>query len=169
MDTPIINKVAQSGIITLELEKFLPAGEWVNIDLADFLYEGLILREKDFREALAGTLWEQYAGKNIAISCTADAIIPLWAYMLITSYLQPVAETVQWGSLAQAREKALLENLRSRIKPADYEGARIVVKGCGEESVPESAYMEVVRLLQPVAKSIMFGEPCSTVPVFKRK
>lgn len=169
METPIVNRVAQSGIITLELEKYLPAGEWAQFDLKDYLYQELILKEKDYREKLAATDWNTYAGKHVAITCTEDAIIPLWAWMLITAYLQPVAASVHTGTVAAAKEKMTVEKLRAEISPDEYKDARVVIKGCGEEAVPEAAYLEITRILQPVVKSLMYGEACSTVPVYKRK
>jgi len=169
MEAPIVNKVAQSGIVTLELETFLPKGEWLQADLKDYLFEGLILREKDFREKLAATDWSAFAGKHVAVTCTADAIIPLWAYMLITTYLRPVSVSVHSGTIASAREKMITDSLREQIDPESYRDVRVVIKGCGDESVPEGAYLEITRILQPVVKSLMYGEPCSTVPIYKRK
>lgn len=169
MDEKIINKVAQSGIITIELENYLPKGEWAAIDLKDYLYEGLILKEKDYREKLASTNWEDYKDKHVAVSFTADAIIPLWAFMLITTHLQPVAASVHAGTIAQAKEKLLVRTIQDVINPDDYTDARVVIKGCGDESVPEAAYLEITRILQPVVKSLMYGEPCSTVPIYKKK
>jgi hypothetical protein len=168
MEGPIINKVAESGLITLDPASFLPAGESVVFDLKDYLFMGLILKEKDFREALKNLDWEQYRDKNIALTCTADAIIPVWAYMLVAAYLEPVAKNIVMGDEQQLQRELFMKNLRA-INPDDYAGKRIVVKGCGDIPIGDFVYMELTRLLRPVVKSIMYGEPCSTVPVYKAR
>jgi hypothetical protein len=168
MEGPIINKVAESGLITLDPASFLPAGESVVFDLKDYLFMGLILKEKDFREALKNLDWEQYRDKNIALTCTADAIIPVWAYMLVAAYLEPVAKNMVMGDEQQLQRELFMKNLRT-INPDDYAGKRIVVKGCGDIPIGDFVYMELTRLLRPVVKSIMYGEPCSTVPVYKAR
>jgi|SRR6218665_17336 len=168
MDQPIINKVAESGLITIDPANFLPEGETAVFDLKDYLFMGLILKEKDFREALKNLDWEQYRSKNVALTCTADAIIPVWAYMLVASYLQPVAREIVMGDEKQLQRELFLKNIAS-IDPGDYSGKRIVVKGCGDIPIGEFVYMELTKILRPVAKSIMYGEPCSTVPVYKAK
>ncbi len=164
----IVNKVAESGLITLSLEEFYPKGETAVFDLKDFLFMGLILKEKDFRAALQSLDWEQYRDKNTAVTCTADAIIPVWAYMLVASYLQPVARELVFGD-----EKNMISTLMDRkiaeLKTEEYTDKRVVIKGCGDKLVPESAFLEITRRLRPVVKSIMYGEPCSTVPVYKKK
>jgi hypothetical protein len=168
MSDTIVNKVAQSGLITLNLEEYLPKGETVLFDLKDYLFMELILKEKDFREALKNLDWTAYKGKNVAITCTADAIIPLWAYMLVTTYLQPVAADVYVGTTDEMQKHLFLKNIAA-IDAAQYAGQRIVVKGCGDIPVGAFAYAELTKHLLPVVKSIMYGEPCSTVPVFKSK
>ena len=162
------NKVAESGIITLNLEDYYPKGETVVFDLKEYLFMGLILKEKDFREALKNLNLSLYTGKNIALTCTADAIIPMWAYMLVASYLQPVANEVVFGNEDFLQKTLFLKNLYT-IKPSDYTDKRVVIKGCGDLPISESAYVEITNLLRPVAKSIMYGEPCSTVPIYKKK
>ena len=129
---------------------------------------GLILKEKDFRADLMGIDWEIYRNKNIAITCSADAIVPVWAYMLIASYLQPVAKDMVMGIREQLIEYLILRNVDT-LDAAEYLNKRVVIKGCGELAIPESAYLEITAKLMPFVKSIMYGEPCSTVPVFKRK
>jgi hypothetical protein len=129
---------------------------------------GLILKEKDFRAALQSMDWEQYRNKNVAITCSADAIIPIWAYMLAASNLQPVAKDVVFGDEKQLLQALLLKNLFP-IKGEDYLDKRVVIKGCGDVTIPEAAYVEITNKLRPFVKSIMYGEPCSTVPIFKRK
>jgi hypothetical protein len=168
MAAVLVNKVAESGIITLDLEKYYPVGGITVFDLKDYLFMGLILKEKDFREALKNLDWEQYAGKAVTVTCSADAIIPVWAYMLVSAYLRPVATEVLMGTEAEATEKLLLQNMAA-IDTAAFADQRVVVKGCGEKHIGPAAYLQITNLLRPVAKSIMYGEPCSTVPVYKRK
>lgn len=168
MSEVFVNKVAQSGIITLDLERYLPA-EVAVFDLKDHLFMGLILKEKDFREALKNLDWSQYQDKNVAITCSADAIIPVWAYMLVASYLQPVAKEVYTGTAEEMSKHLFLRKLNLDLNLNDLSGQRIVVKGCGEVPIGPFAYAEITRLLRPLAKSIMYGEPCSTVPIFKTK
>ncbi len=168
MEQPaLVNRVAQSGLITLDLETFYPEGEIAAFDLKDYLFMGLILKEKDFREALKAHDWAQYAGKNVAVFCSADAIIPMWAYMLVTAYAAPYARDIFQGQPEQFVEAAFLKKIAA-LDLAPYEGKRLVVKGCSDRPVPPSAYVEITRRLQPIALSILFGEPCSTVPVYKR-
>ncbi|NSL89435.1 DUF2480 family protein [Chitinophaga solisilvae] len=164
----IINKVAQSGLETIDLENFYPQGEIVEFDLKEHLFMGMILKEKDFRTAMQSHDWEQYRGKNVGLVCTADAIVPLWAYMLITTYLEPVAAYVAFGDTDFIYRTLYLKNL-SQIDVNSLVDKRIVIKGCGDKRVGEVAYTEITRLLRPVVKSIMYGEPCSTVPVYKKK
>jgi len=168
MDEPIVNKVSESGLITLDLEEFYPKEEAVLFDMKDHLFMGLILKEKDFREALKGLDLTPYTGKNIAITCSADAVIPMWAYMLAASYLQPVAKEIIFGDENILKQTLLLKNI-SAIDPEAYRDKRVVIKGCGEQPIPESAYISATNLLRPLAKSIMYGEPCSTVPIYKKK
>ncbi len=168
MEEPIVNRVARSALITLDLADFYHPGERVVYDLAQNLYQGLILKEKDFRAFVKEHDWAAYAGKNVALTCTAEAIVPTWAYMLLASALTPHAHLVVFGTLEQL-EQALFQQALSRLNLEDYRDQRVVIKGCGEVPVPEYAYVEITRLLRPVVKSLMYGEPCSTVPVFKRK
>jgi hypothetical protein len=163
----MVNKVAESGIITLNLEDYYPQGECVVFDLKDYLFMGLILKEKEFREALKNLDLTPYTNKNIALTCTADAIIPMWANMLLASYLQPVAKEIFFGNEDFLKQTIFLKNLAA-INTADYTDKRVVIKGCGDLPVSESAYVEITKLLRPVAKSIMYGEPCSTVPIYKK-
>ncbi|GAB2704639.1 DUF2480 family protein [Mucilaginibacter koreensis] len=164
----IINKVAQSGLLTLDPASFYPAGERVIYDIKDNLFHGLILREKDFREFVKGHDWSQYQGKNVGITCTADAIVPAWAYMLLANRMAPYASEVVFGD-AEVLETVLFEKEMAKADFEQYRDQRIVLKGCGDTPVPVSAYVELTKRLTPVAKSLMFGEPCSTVPIYKRK
>ena len=168
MSEPIVNKVAESGLITIDLEKFLPDGEVVVFDLKDHLFMGLILKEKDFREALKNTDWNAFEDKNVAITCSADAIIPVWAYMLVASYLEPVAKEVYLGTEEEMTKHLFLKKI-SLINMQQFADQRVVVKGCGDIPIGNYAYAEITKQLRPVVKSIMYGEPCSTVPVYKKK
>jgi hypothetical protein len=166
MEDIIINKVAQSGLITLDLEEYYPQNEIVMFDLKDYLFMELILKEKEYREALKNLDWKIYQNKIVAICCSTDAVIPLWAYMLAVTYLEPYAKDILYGKDSEVLDMLLLKNIQ-KINAIEFEGKRIVVKGCGDKKIPESAYIEITKILRPVAKSIMFGEPCSTVPIYK--
>lgn len=168
MDDAIINRVANSGLVTIDLEDYLPKGEIAVFDLKDHLFRGLILKEKDFREALQGLDWEIFRNKNVVITCSADAIIPMWAYMLVTSYVQPVAKDVYCGTAEEMKKHLFLKNLGT-IKTDEFAGQRLIIKGCGDQPVDSAAYAEITKLLRPVAKSIMYGEACSNVPIYKKK
>lgn len=168
MSEVLINKVTESALTTIDLEDYFPKQSIVVFDLQPFLFMGLILKEKDFREALKTHDWQQYEGKNVAITCSADAIIPMWAYMLVAVFLEPVASQIVFGTENKMQEEMLIANIR-KIAPQDFEDKRVVIKGCGDLPIGEAAYLEITKLLRPVAKSIMYGEPCSTVPIFKRK
>ena len=164
----IINKVAQSGLVTLDPAAFYPKGTRLIYDIKDNLFQGLILREKDFREFVKEHDWAQYTGKNVGITCSADAIVPAWAYMLIANRMAPYANEIVFGD-AGVLETVLFEKAMTSLDVEQYRDQRIVIKGCGDTEVPVSAYVELTKKLTPVVKSIMFGEPCSTVPIYKRK
>jgi hypothetical protein len=164
----IINKVAQSGLVTLDPAQFYPAGERVVYDIKDNLFHGLMLREKDFREFVKGHDWAQYQDKLVAVTCSADAIVPAWAYMLLANRLAPYAKDVVFGD-AELLETVLFVKQIATMDVEQYRDQRLVIKGCGDTPVPVSAYVELTRKLTPVAKSLMFGEPCSTVPIYKRR
>lgn len=163
-----VNKVAASGLITLNLEEYFHPGERVVYDIKDNLFHGLMLREKDFREFIKNHDWSAYAGKNIAIICSADAIVPTWAYMLLANRLKPFANEVVFGSL-ETLEAVLFTKALAKIDMETFAGERVVIKGCADIDVTTAAYVEITNLLTPVVKSIMYGEPCSTVPIYKRK
>ncbi|MBS1574732.1 MAG: DUF2480 family protein [Bacteroidetes bacterium] len=167
MSETIVNKVAESGLITINLEDFYPNAGTAVFDLKDFLFMGLILKEKDFREALKKEDLEKYRNKYVAVTCTTEAIIPMWAYMLVVSYLQPIANDVILGDEKDLHRFLFLKNI-AQVKPEEFKDQRIVVKGCGDLPIGEFAYAEITKILRPVAKSIMYGEPCSTVPVYKK-
>lgn len=168
MEDAIVNKVAQSSLITLDLGDFYPKGEIVTFDLKDYLFMELILKEKEYRETLLNLAWSIYQNKIVAITCSTDAIIPLWAYMLAVTYLQPFANDIVFGTREEVFNILYLKNLQ-RIDPKEYRDKRVVVKGCGDKEVPEGAFVEITKILRPAARSIMYGEPCSTVPIFKKK
>ena len=168
MSEVIINKVSDSALFTLNLEDFYPTDEIAVFDLKDYLFMGLILKEKDFREALKNLDTSKFENKIVAVTCSADAIIPIWAYMLVASYLQPTARELFFGDAEQTKNYQLIKNIKA-IPVDDFIDKRVVIKGCGELPIGEAAYMEATKLLRPVAKSIMYGEPCSTVPIYKKK
>lgn len=168
MSDLLVNKVANSGLITLDLEQFLPDGEIKVFDLKDFLFMGLILKEKDYREALKVQAWDAYQDQYVAVTCSADAIIPVWAYMLAVSYLEPVAKDAYLGTAEEMHKHLFIKNIEAADKEA-YTDQRIVVKGCGEKPIDAIAYAAITKVLRPVVKSIMYGEPCSTVPIYKKK
>lgn len=165
----IVNKVAESGIITLDLAQYLPADNSIAaFDLKPFLFREMILREKDYRAALLSYDWSTFSGKHVALFCSTDAIIPVWAYMLAASYLQPVAASVFFGTPESLRLKLFTDQLNA-ISPVDYQDKRVVIKGCGDTPVPDAGYITITARLRPYVKSLMYGEPCSTVPVYKKK
>ena len=168
MEEVLINKVEESGLITLDLEEYYPNEETAVFDLKDYLFMGLILKEKEFREALKKTDWGIYKNKNVCITCTVDAVIPMWANMLVVTYLQPEAKEIVYGDEVFLHKYLFLKNL-SKIDVNNFLDKRVVIKGCGEKPISEIAYVEITKKLRPVVKNIMYGEPCSTVPIYKSK
>lgn len=164
----IVNKVAQSGLISFDLADLHHPGERVVYDIKENLFHGLMLREKDFREFIKDHNWESYSGKNVAVICSADAIVPTWAYMLLASKLAPFANYTVFGDL-EVLETTLYLNALDKLDLSKYKDQRLVIKGCGDIYVPTAAFMAITTKLSTIAKSIMYGEPCSTVPIFKRK
>ena len=164
----IINKVANSTLVTIDLEELFPDGERIAFDIKPILIEELLLREKDFREFIKANDWSQYKNKSVAVFCSSDAIIPRWAWMLIASALEPFVKKIVFGSL-ETLEEALFYDLISSLDIETYRDQKVVIKGCSQKPVPVSAYLELTAKLRPIVKSIMYGEPCSTVPVYKRK
>ena len=164
---PLVNRVANSGLININLEEYYPKQDMVSFDLKDYLFQGLILKEKDFRRTLKTFDWSNFKDKIVLVYCSTDAIIPVWAYMLVSTYASSVAHEVYQGD-QQNYLSFYYNRISSQFDDKKYAGQRIVVKGCSKKDVPPSAYMAVCAKLQKHAQSIMYGEPCSTVPVFKR-
>ncbi len=163
----LINRVASSSLITIKLEDFYPTDPIVLFDLKDFLFQGLILKEQDFRNALKEYDWESCRNAYLCVHCSTDAIIPTWAYMLVASYACDVVKEVWYGNRDEFL-RAYYRNKIHSIDPSVYQDAKLVIKGCSDKDVPPSAYLDITAWLKPVAYSIMFGEPCSTVPVYKK-
>lgn len=167
MENEIVNRVAQSGLITIDLGEYYPQGNRLVLDIKDQLFQGMILREKDFREFVKTHDWQQYKDAYVAVTCSVDAIIPDWAWMLVAVSLAPFAKKIVFGNL-EVLETVLYNEILLQFDVQQYKDARVVVKGCGDKPVPLTAYVELTRILQPYVKSLMYGEPCSTVPVYKQ-
>lgn len=168
MEDIIVNKVAASGIITIDLEEFYPEEEMAGIDIKQWLFMEMLLKEKEFREALKATNWSEYQDKFVAVYCSTDAIIPRWAYMLLATYLSPVAADIYIGT-PQNMAMQLIETKIGQLDLLPYQDKRIILKGCGKKDVSESVYFAMTKRLLPYVQSIMYGEACSSVPVYKRK
>ena len=168
MAEEIVNRVQKSKTLLLDLEEHYPGGKRMEFDLKTFLHEGLIIKEKEFREALKEHDWEQYSGACVGIHCSSDTIIPGWAYMLPAGYLSEYAEFSGFGTKDEI-EPMIFEHFISSLNLEDYENKRVIIKGCSKKKVPQHAYIRLAQLLSNTAKSVMYGEPCSTVPIFKKK
>ena len=168
MSESLINKVSESGLISLDLAQFIPNNEIVGFDIKPFLFMELILKEKDFRSSLAEINWSMYTDKIVGIFCSTDAIIPMWANMLIVANLSPFSKAIYYGDESRTKELVLLDAIQ-KLDTSIYAEQRVVVKGCGDTPIGESAYIAITQKLRPIVKSIMYGEPCSTVPVYKKK
>lgn len=164
----IINKVAKSPLVTIDLEDFYPEGKRMVFDLKDFLYEELILREKDFREQLKNHDWTVYKDAYVAMDCSTDAIVPSWAFLLAATHLQPYAKKIVKGNLVDL-ETALYREIISNWDVSQYENKKVIVKGCSKKPVPDAAYVQLIEKIQPHIQSLMYGEACSTVPLLKKK
>ena len=163
----IVNRVSSSSLMTFDLEQYYQPGERVLIDIKDQLFQGLVLREKDFRNFIKTHDWSQYENKFVAIHCSTDAVIPTWAYMLLTIALEPFTRKTFFGTLEDLEVQLFQETL-SAIAWEQYRGAKVVIKGCSKINVPVAAYVEATDRLTPIVSSLMFGEPCSTVPLYKK-
>lgn len=168
MKDEIINRVANSKLVTLDLEDFYPEGRRVLFDIKDWLYEGFVLREKDFREEAKTFDWSQHQDHYVALTCSTDAIVPGWAYMLLSIYLEPFAKKVVIGDL-ETLETSVYQEIISNLVIDAYKDKPIIIKGCSNKPVPQNAYIMLTNKLKPVAKSIMYGEACSSVPLYKNK
>lgn len=165
---PLVNKVAQSGLITINLENYFPDEPTVLFDIKDHLFHGLILKEKEFRLALQSFDWQALTGKTLLVFCSADAIIPMWAYMLIAANATPFAKDIFLGNQEAFHSHLILKAIKA-LDIENFRDQKIVIKGCGDIPIPAAAYLEITKILRPIAQSIMYGEPCSTVPIFKNK
>ena len=166
MPDEIVNKVANSQLITIDLEELYPQGTRTSIDIKNWLFQELILKESEFREHLKNHDWSQYKNQYIALTCSCDAIIPSWAFMLITTYVSPFAKKVVVGNLT-ALETSIFYDIISNFPVDDFKNKPVIIKGCANKPIPETAYIQLIEKLQPITRSIMFGEACSTVPLFK--
>jgi hypothetical protein len=167
-DDQILNRVSTSVLVTLDLEEFYVPGKRIVLDIKDQLFQGLVLREKDFRNYVKQTDWTVYRDAHVAICCSADAIVPTWAYMLLTIAIEPYAATTCYGTLEEL-ETLLFRKMLDAVDWQKFTGAKVVVKGCSKVEVPVAVYVDATSRLRPLAASIMFGEPCSTVPLYKAK
>ncbi len=168
MPKEIINRVAQSKLVTFNLEDYYPQGNRILFDISNWLLEGFILKEKDFREEAKNHDWQQYKNAYVALTCSTDAIIPAWAYMLLTTYLSQIAKKVVIGNLEQL-ESSIYQDIINKLDISSLKDLPIIIKGCSKKPVPKNAYIYLIEKLQPIAKNIMYGEACSSVPLFKRK
>ena len=166
MSQEIVNRVANSKLITIDLEDFYPKGERVSVDLKDWLEEGLILREKSFRDAVNNYDWEQHKNQYIALHCSSEAIVPGWAYMLLTTKLSPICQKVVIGTI-ETLDSLLFQEILSNLDVDAYEDKPVIIKGCAHLPIPKNAYVTLVSILQPKVKSLMYGEACSSVPLYK--
>ena len=167
MSDKIVNRVANSQLKTIDLEELYPQGPRTIIDIKNWLFQELILKETEFREHLKNHNWEQYKNQYVALTCSSDAIIPSWAFMLITTYVSPFAKKIVVGNLA-ALETSIFHDIINNLNIEEFKNKPVIIKGCANKPIPETAYVQLIEKLQPIAKSIMFGEACSTVPLFKK-
>ena len=168
MEGEIVNRVANSKLVTFDLEALYPAGNRILLDIKDWLYEGLILREKEFRDFVSNHHWEQYQDAYVAVTCSTDAIVPGWAYMLVASHLNPFAKRAVKGNL-EVLETSIYQAIIDQLDVTDFTDKPVIIKGCSNKPVPENAYLMAVAKIQTVAKGVMYGEACSSVPIYKKK
>ena len=168
MEKEIINRVAQSQLMTIDLEDYYPIGERVLLDIKDWLHEGFVLREKEFRANIVEHDWSQYQNKYVAIYCSTDAIVPGWAYMLIATKLQPFTRNMVQGTLEDL-ETSSYQTIIEKLDLTQFKGKPVIIKGCSNKPVPQNAYLWITQKLLPIAKSVMYGEACSSVPLFKKQ
>ena len=168
MEDEIINRVANSPLVTVDLEDYYPKGARVLFDIKDWLFEGFVLREKDFRDKALNFDWSQYQDCYVALTCSTDAIIPAWAFMLLSMHLQPYAKKIVIGDLI-ALETSIYQDIINALDVSEFQNKPLIIKGCSKKPVPQNAYIMLANKLKPIAKSIMYGEACSSVPLFKNK
>ncbi len=168
MEGEIVNRVAKSPLITIDLEDYYSAGERVILDLKEWLWQGLVIREKDFRQAVKDHSWSDYEGKFVAIYCSSDAVVPTWAYMLLAVHLKPYARHMVFGDLS-ALETSLYQDILNNLDLSRFKDQPVIIKGCSNKPVPGNAYIQLISRLEGVARSIQFGEACSSVPLYKKK
>jgi len=168
MSNEIKNRVAESSLKTIDLEDFYPSGNRIELDISQFLFEGIILKERDFREKVASYNWIQYQDNYVALTNTTEALVPAWAFMLLTIELTTYSKMVSIGSLLQL-ETSIFSEIISKLDLSIYKDQRVIIKGCSNKPIPENAFIQLTQLLQPIAKSVMYGEACSSVPLYKRK
>ncbi len=168
MPDEIINRVANSKLVTLNLEDYYPEGKRVMFDIKDWLFQGFVLREKDFRTQVSEFDWPQYKDNYVALTCSSDAIIPAWAFMLLSIHLEPFAKKVLVGNL-ETLETSIYQDVLNDLDVSSYANKPIIIKGCAKKPVPQNAYIMLSNKLKPFAKSIMYGESCSSVPLYKKK
>lgn len=168
MEEEIINRVANSPLVTVDLEDYYPKGNRILFDIKDWLMEGLVLREKDFREQISTHDWSQYQDNYVALTCSSDAIIPGWAFMLISLQLQPFTKKTIIGDL-EALETSIYQDIINNLDVSVFQDKPLIIKGCSKKPVPQNAYIMLANKLKPIAKSIMYGEACSSVPLYKKK
>ncbi len=167
MSDEIINRVANSKLVTIDLEDYYPKGERVLFDIKDWLLEGLVLREKDFRQHASEHNWQQYENSYVALTCSTDAIVPAWAYMLLSTYLEPYAAKIVIGDLTTL-ETSIYQHIIHQLDVSEFQDKPIIIKGCSNKPIPDNAYIQLTTKLKPIAKSIMYGEACSSVPLYKK-
>ena len=167
MSDEIINRVANSKLVTIDLEDYYPEGNRILFDIKDWLLEGFVLREKDFRQQASEHNWEQYKNSFVALHCSNDAIVPAWAYMLLSTYLEPYATKIVTGDLSTL-ETSIYQDIISELDVSEFQDKPLIVKGCSNKPIPDNAYIQLTTKLKPIAKSIMYGEACSSVPLYKK-
>lgn len=168
MENEIINRVANSKLVVVNLEDYYPKGQRTVLDIKDWLFQELVLREKDFRASVNEHDWSQYQDHYVALTCTSDAIVPAWAFMLLTMHLQPYAKTIVVGSLEQL-ETSIYQEVIQNLDTKTFVDQPLIIKGCTNKPIPDNAYIMLAQKLKPLARSIMYGEACSSVPLYKRK
>ena len=168
MADTIVNRIAESALITFDLEDLYQIGERKSIDLSQWLYEGLILKEKEYRAHLNAHEWSTYQDQFISLHCSTEAILPAWAFLLLTTYLQPFARKVVIGSIQDLEVQLFSEEIQL-LDVTPFKDKPVIIKGCSDKTVPQDAYVKLITKLQPVVKSLFFGEACSSVPLYKRK